>query len=160
MNNEILKLEPSKVWYYFQEILNIPRPSKKEGKIIDYLMRFGKEHGLETLKDEVGNVLIRKPATPGMENRKTVVLQSHIDMVCEKNSDVDHDFENDPIEAYIEDGWVTAKALRWAATTALAWRPNWPCSLRTTSNTVPSNACSLWTKKPGLPALLACSRDS
>ncbi len=109
MNNEILKLEPSKVWYYFQEILNIPRPSKKEGKIIDYLMRFGKEHGLETLKDEVGNVLIRKPATPGMENRKTVVLQSHIDMVCEKNSDVDHDFENDPIEAYIEDGWVTAK---------------------------------------------------
>ena len=109
MNNEILKLEPSKVWYYFQEILNIPRPSKKEGKIIDYLMRFGKEHGLETLKDDVGNVLIRKPATPGMENRKSVVLQSHIDMVCEKNSDVDHDFENDPIEAYIENGWVTAK---------------------------------------------------
>jgi len=108
MNNEILNLEPSKVWYYFHEILNIPRPSKKEGKIIDYLMRFGKEHGLETLKDDVGNVLIRKPATPGMENRKSVVLQSHIDMVCEKNSDVDHDFEKDPIKAHIEDGWVTA----------------------------------------------------
>ena len=108
MNEALLKLEPAKVWFYFKEILNIPRPSKKEGKIIEYLMRFGKEHGLETLQDEVNNVLIRKPATPGMENRKPVVLQSHIDMVCEKNSDKVHDFENDPIEAYIEDGWVTA----------------------------------------------------
>ncbi len=109
MNEALLNLEPQKIWFYFKEILNIPRPSKKEGKIIDYLVRFGKEHGLETLKDEVGNVLIRKPATPGMENRKTVVLQSHIDMVCEKNSDVEHDFDNDPIEATIEEGWVTAK---------------------------------------------------
>ncbi len=108
MNNEILNLEPAKVWFYFKEILNIPRPSKKEGKIIEYLLQFGKEQALETLQDEVGNVLIRKPATPGMENRKSVVLQSHIDMVCEKNSDKVHDFENDPIEAHIEDGWVTA----------------------------------------------------
>jgi dipeptidase D len=108
MNNEILNLEPAKVWFYFNEILNIPRPSKKEGKIIEYLLRFGKEHNLETLQDEVHNVLIRKPATPGLENRKSVVLQSHIDMVCEKNSDKIHDFDNDPIEAYIEDGWVTA----------------------------------------------------
>ncbi len=108
MNEALLELEPAKVWFYFKEILNIPRPSKKEGKIIEYLMRFGKEHGLETLQDEVNNVLIRKPATPGMENRKPVVLQSHIDMVCEKNSDKVHDFENDPIEASIEDGWVTA----------------------------------------------------
>ncbi|VAW26221.1 Cytosol nonspecific dipeptidase [hydrothermal vent metagenome] len=108
MNEALLKLEPAKVWFYFKEILNIPRPSKKEGKIIEYLLRFGKEHGLETLQDEVNNVLIRKPATPGMENRKSVVLQSHIDMVCEKNSDRVHDFENDPIEAHLEDGWVTA----------------------------------------------------
>ena len=108
MNEALLKLEPAKVWFYFKEILNIPRPSKKEGKIIEYLVRFGKEHGLETLQDEVNNVLIRKPATPGRENRKSVVLQSHIDMVCEKNSDKVHDFENDPIEAHIEDGWVTA----------------------------------------------------
>ncbi len=108
MNEALLKLEPAKVWYFFKEILNIPRPSKKEGKIIEYLLRFGKERGLETLQDEVNNVLIRKPATPGMENRKPVVLQSHIDMVCEKNSDKVHDFENDPIEAHIEDGWVTA----------------------------------------------------
>ncbi len=108
MNEAILNLEPAKVWYFFKEILNIPRPSKKEGKIIEYLLRFGKERRLETLQDEVNNVLIRKPATPGMENRKPVVLQSHIDMVCEKNSDRVHDFENDPIEAHIEDGWVTA----------------------------------------------------
>jgi len=101
MNEALLKLEPAKVWFYFKEILNIPRPSKKEEKIIEYLVRFGKEHGLETLQDEVNNVLIRKPATPGMENRKSVVLQSHIDMVCEKNSDRAHDFDNDPIEAYI-----------------------------------------------------------
>ncbi len=108
MNEALLQLEPAKVWFYFKEILNIPRPSKKEGKIIAYLLDFGKKHGLETLQDEVGNVLIRKPATSGMENKKWVALQSHIDMVCEKNSDKIHDFENDPIEAFIEDGWVTA----------------------------------------------------
>jgi len=108
MNEEILKLEPAIVWSYFTEILEVPRPSKKEGKIIEYLLNFGKKHNLETLRDEVGNVLIRKGATKGMENRKWVVLQSHIDMVCEKNSDKVHDFENDPIEAMIEDGWVTA----------------------------------------------------
>lgn len=109
MNEAIANLEPKKVWSYFKEILEIPRPSKKEDKIKAYLIDFGKKHNLETLTDEVGNVLIRKPATPGMENRKSVVLQSHMDMVCEKNSDTDHDFDNDPIEVYIEDGWVTAK---------------------------------------------------
>ncbi len=108
MSKEILHLEPSKVWYYFQEVLNIPRPSKKEGKIIEYLLQFGKSHGFETLNDEVGNVLIRKPATAGMEDRKTVILQSHVDMVCEKNSNIVHDFENDPIEAYVDGDWVTA----------------------------------------------------
>ncbi len=109
MNEVILDLEPKKIWFYFKEILEIPRPSKKEDKIKAYLIDFGKKHNLETLTDEVGNVLIRKAATPGMENRKSVVLQSHMDMVCEKNSDTNHDFDNDPIEVYIEDGWVTAK---------------------------------------------------
>jgi len=109
MNEEILKLEPAIVWQYFKDILAIPRPSKKEEKAVAYLLDFGKEHKLETLQDEVGNVLIRKAATSGMENRKSVVLQSHIDMVCEKNSDKVHDFDKDPIEAYIrDDGWVTA----------------------------------------------------
>lgn len=108
MNEEILKLEPTIVWSYFSEILEIPRPSKKEEKIVEYLLNFSKKHNLETLQDEVGNVLIRKSATEGMENRQSVVLQSHIDMVCEKNSDKVHDFDKDPIESLIENGWVTA----------------------------------------------------
>jgi dipeptidase D len=109
MNEELLKLQPDRLWYYFTEILKIPRPSKKEEKIINYLLEFGKAYQLETLQDETGNVLIRKPATPGMENLKMVVLQSHVDMVCEKNSDVEFDFNNDPIQTQIENGWVKAK---------------------------------------------------
>jgi dipeptidase D len=110
MNSELNSLKPALLWKYFSEILEIPRPSKKEEKIIAYLLNFGKEQQLETLQDEIGNVLIRKPATAGMENRESVVLQSHMDMVCEKNSDKVHDFENDPIEAWIDDdGWVKAK---------------------------------------------------
>lgn len=102
-------LEPQEVWKYFHEILQIPRPSKKEEKIIEYLLNFAKEHKLEAQRDEIGNVLIKKPATTGMENRAGVVLQSHVDMVCEKNSDVEHDFDNDPIQAYIDGDWVKAK---------------------------------------------------
>ncbi|GAB4317221.1 MAG: aminoacyl-histidine dipeptidase [Bacteroidales bacterium] len=108
MNDFLLELEPKPVWKYFREILAIPRPSKKEEKIIRYLLDFGKQHNLETLQDEIGNVLIRKPASPGMENRPIVVLQSHVDMVCEKNSDVDFDFESDAIQARIEGNWVKA----------------------------------------------------
>lgn len=110
MNTALLELKPALIWQYFKEILEIPRPSKKEEKIIKYILKFGHDHNLETLQDEVGNILIRKPATKNMESRKSVVLQSHIDMVCEKNSDKIHDFENDVIEALIVDGWVTANA--------------------------------------------------
>lgn len=107
--SDILKLNPVEVWKYFNEILEIPRPSKKEEKIIEYLVEFGKKQNLETLRDEAGNVLVRKPAVKGMENRQSVVLQSHIDMVCEKNSDVKHDFNSDPIQAFVDNGWVKAK---------------------------------------------------
>lgn len=107
--NELEKLYPADVWKYFSEILEIPRPSKKEDKIIAYLLDFGRKHNLETIQDESGNILIRKPATKGMENRKSVVLQSHMDMVCEKNSDINHDFNVDPINAYIDGSWVRAK---------------------------------------------------
>ena len=86
----------------------IPRPSKKEAKVIAFMKQWGEDHGLETMVDHCGNVIMRKPATPGMENRKGVILQAHLDMVPQKNADKVHDFENDPIETHIEDGWVKA----------------------------------------------------
>ncbi|NDW11645.1 aminoacyl-histidine dipeptidase [Bacteroides sp. 214] len=101
-------LEPASVFHYFKEICNVPRPSKHEEKIIAYLKTFAAEHQLEIKVDKVGNVLIKKPATPGYENRKTVILQSHVDMVCEKNSDVTHDFLKDPIEIVIDGEWMKA----------------------------------------------------
>lgn len=108
--SEVLKgLEPERLYHYFEEICKIPRPSKKEEKIAAYLVDFGKKLGLETIVDGTGNVIIRKPATKGMENVKSVVLQSHIDMVCEKNSDTVHDFEKDPIQPFISGDWVKAK---------------------------------------------------
>jgi dipeptidase D len=107
--NDILNLKPERVWYFFNEICKIPRPSKKEEKIAAWLVEFGKAHKLETIKDDVGNVLIRKPGTKGKENAKTVVLQSHTDMVCEKNSTTVHDFDKDPIQPVLDGDWVRAK---------------------------------------------------
>ncbi|MCX6243239.1 MAG: aminoacyl-histidine dipeptidase [Bacteroidetes bacterium] len=109
MEEKIAQLNPPRLWHYFLEICRIPRPSKKEEKIIKYLLDFGKEKGLETLQDEIGNVLIRKPAMPGYENAPSVVLQSHVDMVCEKNSATVHDFDKDPIIPWIDGEWIKAK---------------------------------------------------
>lgn len=109
MNEEILTLKPEKVWMNFQQLLNIPRPSKKEEKVIAFMKRFGEDLGLQTIVDDVGNVIIRKPASPGMENRLGVILQGHLDMVPQKNSDTNHDFENDPIQSYVDGEWVKAK---------------------------------------------------
>jgi len=109
MSQEILKLEPKNVWKHFYNLTQIPRPSKKEGKIIEYMKKFGVQLGLETIVDEVGNVIIRKPATRGMENRKGVILQGHLDMVPQKNSSTLHNFEKDPIDAWIDGEWVKAK---------------------------------------------------
>ena len=105
----ITNLQPKAVFDLFAAINKVPRPSKHEEKIIEYLVQFGKAHGLETEVDEVGNVIIRKPATPGMEGHPTVILQSHSDMVCEKNADVEHDFMNDPIQTYVDGEWLRAK---------------------------------------------------
>jgi len=105
----IQDLKPAEIWKYFDEITKIPRPSKKEEKIIQYLLDFAKEHNLEAEKDQVGNVIIRKPGTSGKENHKTVILQSHSDMVCEKNADTEHNFDTDPIQTYIDGDWVKAK---------------------------------------------------
>lgn len=106
--NEI-ELKPSCVFDCFAQVNQVPRPSKKEERMIAFLMDFGQKLGLETKCDEVGNVLIRKPATPGMENRKTLILQSHMDMVCEKNANVDFDFQKDAIQTYIDGEWMKAK---------------------------------------------------
>ena len=102
-------LTPSLLWGFFNEITQVPRPSKKEGKIVQYLLEFAKKHQLEVKKDESLNVIISKSATPGKENLQTIILQSHVDMVCEKNKDTSFNFETDPIQTYIEDGWIKAK---------------------------------------------------
>ena len=102
-------LEPTIVWNHFYEITQIPRPSKKEDKVRAYLDEFGKKHNLTTVTDKAGNVLITKPATPGYENEKTIILQAHMDMVCEKNSDVEHNFDTDPIQVIVDNGWIKAK---------------------------------------------------
>lgn len=106
--SEIKNIQPTEVWSIFDQMLEIPRPSKHEEKIQDWAVKFGEDLGLETFKDEVGNVIIRKPATAGMEDRKGVIFQGHLDMVPQKNSDKVHDFVNDPIEAYVDGDWVTA----------------------------------------------------
>ena len=102
-------LKPASVFEQFAKINEIPRPSKREEKMIEYLKNWGESHQLETKVDETGNVLIRKPATKGYENRKTVILQSHMDMVCDKLVDVDFDFDKDAIQTYIDGDWLKAK---------------------------------------------------
>ena len=103
------ELKPAVVFEQFAKINQIPRPSKREEKMIEYLRNWGESHGLETKVDETGNVIIRKPATAGMEDRKTVILQSHMDMVCDKLVDVEFDFDKDAIKTYIDGEWLTAE---------------------------------------------------
>lgn len=103
------ELKPECVFRYFEEVCQVPRPSKKEEKIRAYLVNFAEQHGLSYKVDEAGNIIITKAATPGMENRKTVVLQSHMDMVCEKNNDTEHNFDTDPIQTYVDGEWLRAK---------------------------------------------------
>ena len=103
------ELKPACVFEQFAKINEIPRPSKHEEQMIEYLKSFGESRGLETLVDETGNVIIRKPATPGYENKETIIFQSHMDMVCEKLVDVDFDFNKDAIQTYIDGEWLCAK---------------------------------------------------
>jgi dipeptidase D len=105
----IKDLPPKALWKNFMGLCSVPHPSKKEEKIREYVVNFGKKHGLETIVDEVGNVIIRKPATKGKEKIKGVVLQAHLDMVPQKNADTVHDFEKDPISLRIDGEWVKAK---------------------------------------------------
>lgn len=109
MSDILNDLEPKAVWRIFEEMCNIPRPSGHEDEIQEFAVDFGEKLNLETIKDEVGNVIIRKPATPGLEDAKGVILQGHLDMVPQKNSNVQHDFESDPITPFIDGEWVKAK---------------------------------------------------
>lgn len=106
---EVRELEPKILWNNFEDLNAVPRPSKKEERIIKYVKEFGENLNLETYVDKIGNVIIKKPATAGMEDRKTVILQSHIDMVHQKNSDTDFDFDTQGIQSYIDNDWVKAK---------------------------------------------------
>ncbi len=108
MNKAIAQLEPRSVWTNFSKLNAVPRPSKKEERVIAFMMDFGSTLGFETLKDEVGNVIIRKPASPGFENRKMITLQSHLDMVHQKNSDTEFNFDAQGIQMRLEGDWVKA----------------------------------------------------
>ena len=115
----IQNLDPQIVWKNFYDLTQIPRPSKHEELAVEYMYNWGKSHGLETIKDEIGNIVIRKPATPGYEDRKGVILQGHIDMVPQKNNDTVHDFEKDPIQTWIDGEWVKAKGTTLGADNGL-----------------------------------------
>lgn len=119
MSNEIRNLEPKPLWNKFADLNAVPRPSKKEERVIAFMKDFGKSLGLETIEDEVGNVIIKKPATPGMENRKTVVMQSHLDMVHQKNADTVFDFDTQGIEMYVDGDWVRARGTTLGADNGL-----------------------------------------
>ncbi len=109
MGGILVDLKPELLWKHFEELTQIPRPSRKEEKAAKYVVDFAKQNNLEYAKDSFGNIVIRKPATPGKENLAPVVLQGHLDIVPEKNSDVKHDFEKDPLQIYVDGDWVKAK---------------------------------------------------
>ena len=119
MNSEIRQLEPQALWNKFADLNAVPRPSKKEERVIAFMKDFGKNLGFETIEDEVGNVIIKKPATSGMENRTTIVMQSHLDMVHQKNGDTVFDFDTQGIEMVVEGDWVKAKGTTLGADNGL-----------------------------------------
>ncbi|MDG2177999.1 MAG: aminoacyl-histidine dipeptidase, partial [Algibacter sp.] len=119
MNLEIRLLEPKALWNKFADLNAVPRPSKKEERVIAFMKDFGENLGLETIEDEVGNVIIKKPATAGMENRTTIVMQSHLDMVHQKNGDTVFDFETQGIEMFVDGDWVKAKGTTLGADNGL-----------------------------------------
>jgi len=109
MANALANIEPKEVWKNFEEICQYPHPSRKEDKLAAYIVSWAEKNNFTVEKDKTGNILISKPATPGMEDRKAIAIQGHIDMVCQKNSDTEFDFDNDPIQAYVDGDWVKAK---------------------------------------------------
>ena len=119
MSQEIRNLEPKNLWNKFADLNAVPRPSKKEDRVIEFMKNFGNSLGLETFEDEIRNVIIRKPATPGMENRKALVLQGHLDMVHQKNGDTVFDFDTQGINMYVDGDWVRARGTTLGADNGL-----------------------------------------
>ena len=119
MSEQVRNLEPKAIWGHFADLNAVPRASKKEERVIEFMLNFGKELGLETFADAIGNVIIRKPATEGMEDRKMVVMQSHLDMVHQKNSDTDFNFDTQGIEMYVDGDWVKARGTTLGADNGL-----------------------------------------
>lgn len=146
--SDIVNLKPEAVWRFFDEITRIPRPSKKEEKIVAYLIDFAKSRSLEYRKDSTGNVVIRKGASPGMENRPVVVLQSHVDMVCEKRGDVNFHFVRTRYGPASKTVGCVPRVRRWVPTAESAWRPSWPCWMPTIWHTVRSSVFSPSTRRP------------
>jgi dipeptidase D len=139
--SELSQLSPQPLWDIFAKICSIPHPSYHEEQLAEHIMGWAKEKGLHAERDQVGNILIRKPATAGMENRKPVVLQAHLDMVPQKNNDTVHDFTKDPIQPYIDGDWVKARGTTWVQITASAWPLRWPCWRMTALSTVRWKCC-------------------
>jgi len=119
MSQEIRNLEPKALWNKFADLNAVPRPSKKEERVIEFMKKFGEDLGLETFEDQIRNVIIRKPATKGMENRKPIVMQGHLDMVHQKNNDTNFDFETQGIDMYVDGDWVRAKGTTLGADNGL-----------------------------------------
>ncbi|WP_299707792.1 aminoacyl-histidine dipeptidase [uncultured Pontibacter sp.] len=119
MSTEVRALEPKALWNNFADLNAVPRPSKKEERVIAFMKEFGQKLGLETIQDEIGNVIIKKPATAGMEDRKTVLIQSHVDMVHQKNADTDFDFDTQGIDMYVDGDWVKARGTTLGADNGL-----------------------------------------
>ena len=119
MSQEIRNLEPKALWNKFADLNAVPRPSKKEERVIEFMKDFGNSLGLETFEDEIRNVIIRKPATPGMENRKAIVMQGHLDMVHQKNADTVFDFDTQGIDMYVDGDWVRARGTTLGADNGL-----------------------------------------
>jgi dipeptidase D len=153
-SNDIRQLQPHQLWENFYSLTQIPRPSGKKEAIGQFLENFGKSLGLETLRDEIGNVLIRKPATSGMEKRKPVILQAHMDMVPQKNSNVSHNFDTDPIQAVVDGDWVRAQETTLEPTTVIGLAAALTV-LQSDNIAHPALKCWLqWTKKPAVMGLL------
>ena len=119
MNSEIRNLEPKAIWNKFADLNAVPRPSKKEERVIAFMKHFGENLGLETMVDDVGNVIIKKPASAGMEDTKPIVMQSHLDMVHQKNADTNFDFDSQGIDMYVDGDWVKAKGTTLGADNGL-----------------------------------------